>query len=129
MAIEAVAPMLQKEARFRSNVVIYRNIMAITLCEAEKGDAADKIIASKAAEGLIGVRGVKAAFAVTTVGDTMHISARSTGEVNVQLILEKLRGGGHFDTAGARLRGVTAEEAIIMLKAAIDEYIDSSAKA
>jgi len=116
----------QKEARFRSNVVIYRGMMAITLCEAEKGDAADKIIAAKAAEGLIGVRGVKAAFAVTTVGDTMHISARSTGEVNVQLILEKLRGGGHFDTAGAQLKGVSAEDAVKMLKTAIDEYIDNS---
>jgi len=118
----------QKEARFRSNVVIYRGIMAITLCEAEAGDAADKIIASKAAEGLIGVRGVKAAFAITTVGDTMHISARSTGEVNVQLILEKLRGGGHFDTAGAQLKGVTAEDAVKKLKSAIDEYIDSDTK-
>ena len=115
----------QKEARFRSNVVIYRGIMAITLCETEKGDGSDKIIASKAAEGLIGVRGVKAAFAITTVGDTMHISARSTGEVNVQLILEKLRGGGHFDIAGAQLRGVSAEEAVVKLKSAIDEYIDS----
>ena len=114
----------QREARFRSNVVIYRGIMAITLCEAEKGDAADKIIASKAAEGLIGVRGVKAAFAITTVGGNMHISARSTGEVNVQLILEKLRGGGHFDTAGAQLKDVNAEQAVIMLKRAIDEYID-----
>ena len=115
----------QKEARFRSNVVIYRGIMAITLCETEKGDGSDKIIASKAAEGLIGVRGIKAAFAITTVGDTMHISARSTGEVNVQLILEKLRGGGHFDIAGAQLRGVSAEEAVVKLKCAIDEYIDS----
>lgn len=114
----------QKEARFRSNVVIYRKIMAITFCEAERGDASDKIIAAKAAEGLIGVRGVKAAFAMTTVGDTMHISARSTGEVNVQLILEKLRGGGHFDTAGAQLGGVSANEAVVMLKHAIDEYMD-----
>ena len=55
----------------------------------------------------------------------MHISARSTGEVNVQLILEKLRGGGHFDIAGAQLRGVSAEEAVVKLKSAIDEYIDS----
>lgn len=115
----------QKEARFRSNVVIYRGIMAITFCEAEHGDATDKVIASKAAEGLISVRGVKAAFAMTTVGDTMHISARSTGEVNVQLILEKLRGGGHFDTAGAQLGGVSANEAVVMLKSAIDEYMDN----
>lgn len=115
-----------KEAKFRSNVVLYRGVMAITICDSEKGDATDKIIASKAAEGLIGIRGIKAAFAITTVGETMHISARSTGEINVQLILEKLRGGGHFDTAGAQLKGVNAEEAVIQLKGAIDDYLDQN---
>ena len=113
----------KKEACFRSNVVTYRGSLAITICEEnEGGGVGDKIIAAKAAEGLIGVRGIKAAFAIATVGSTMHISARSTGEVNVQLILEKLRGGGHFDTAGAQLEGVTAEEAVISLKGAIDAY-------
>ena len=115
-----------KEAKFRSNAVLYRGVMAITICNSEKGAASDKIIASKAAEGLIGIRGIKAAFAITTVGDTMHISARSSGEVNVQLILEKLRGGGHFDTAGAQLKNVTAEEAVMQLKHAIDDYLDSA---
>ena len=115
----------KKEALYRSNVVIYRNSMAITICDGDGASGApDKIIASKAAEGLIGVRGIKAAFAIANIGDTMHISARSTGEVNVQLILEKLRGGGHFDTAGTQLKGVSAEEAVRQLKAAIDEYLD-----
>ena len=115
----------KKEARFRSNVVIYRGELAITICEESEGNGAgDKIIASKAAEGLIGVRGIKAAFAIATVGDTMHISARSAGEVNVQLILERLRGGGHFDTAGAQLKGVTPEEAVQQLKGAIDDYFE-----
>lgn len=115
----------KKEARFRSNVVIYRGELAITICEESDGNGAgDKIIAARAAEGLIGVRGIKAAFAIATVGDTMHISARSSGEVNVQLILERLRGGGHFDTAGAQLKGVSAEEAVRQLKAAIDDYFE-----
>lgn len=115
----------QKEAKFRSNVVIYRGDLAITICDELGGNGAgDKIIAAKAAEGLIGVRGIKAAFAIATVGDTMHISARSTGEINVQLILERLRGGGHFDTAGAQLKGVSAEEAVRQLKAAIDDYFE-----
>ena len=115
----------KKEARFRSNVVIYRHELAITICEESDGNGAgDKIIAAKAAEGLIEVRGIKAAFAIVTVGDTMHISARSAGEINVQLILERLRGGGHFDTAGAQLKGVTAEEAVQQLKCAIDDYFE-----
>ena len=117
----------KKEARFRSNVVIYRNELAITICEESEGNGAgDKIIAAKAAEGLIGVRGIKAAFAIATVGDTMHISARSAGEVNVQLILERLRGGGHFDTAGAQIKGVTPEEAVRQLKGAIDDYFEQT---
>ncbi len=116
-----------KEARFRSNVVIYRGDMAITLCDESHGSAAgDKVIASKAAEGLIGIRGIKAAFAIVSVGNVMHISARSTGEINVQLILEKLHGGGHFDTAGAQLKDVSAEDAVKQLKSAIDEYISET---
>lgn len=111
------------EGRFRSNVAVYRGELAITMCEESSGDAAaDKIMASKAAEGLIGVRGIKAAFALVNLGDSMNVSARSTGEVNVQLILEKLHGGGHFDNAGAQLKGVSPEEAVKMLKEAIDAY-------
>lgn len=52
----------------------------------------------------------------------MNVSARSTGEVNVQLILEKLHGGGHFDNAGAQLKGVSPEDAVKMLKEAIDAH-------
>ena len=111
------------EGRFRSNVAVYRGELAITMCEESSGDAAaDKITASKAAEGLIGVRGIKAAFALVNLGDSMNVSARSTGEVNVQLILEKLHGGGHFDNAGAQLKGVSPEDAVKMLKEAIDAH-------
>ncbi len=117
-----------KEARFRSNVEIYRENTAIAVCErSEDGDTSgDKILAAKAAEGLVGVRGIKASFAIVTIDDVMHISARSTGEVNVQLVLEKLNGGGHFDTAGAQLSGVTVDEAVSTLKAAIDDYMDQA---
>ena len=65
------------------------------------------------------------AFAIVRLTDVIHISARSAGDVNVQLILEKLEGGGHFDTAGTQLRGCTAEEAETRLKAAIDDYFDN----
>ncbi len=117
-----------KEARFRSNVEIYRDTMAIAVCEKDESadSAGDKILAAKASEGLIGVRGIKASFAMTTIGDTIHISARSTGEVNVQLVLEKLHGGGHFDTAGAQLKGIGVTEAVEKLKEAIDDYLDEA---
>lgn len=117
-----------KEAKFRSGVRVYRQCTAITVCETDgEGGTADKVLASTVADNLIGVRGIKAAFAIVRLADVIHISARSAGDVNVQLILEKLEGGGHFDTAGTQLRGCTAEEAETRLKAAIDDYFDNEA--
>lgn len=115
-----------KEAKFRSGVRVYRQCTAITVCDTDgEGGTSDKVLASTVADNLIGVRGIKAAFAIVKLGDVIHISARSSGEINVQLILEKLEGGGHFDTAGTQLRGCTPDEAEVRLKAAIDEYFDS----
>mgnify|MGYP000818648803 FL=1 len=64
---------------------------------------------------------MEASFALAVVGSGVAISGRSKGRINVQLILEKLDGGGHFDMAGAQVSG-TVEEALDQLRAAIDEY-------
>ncbi len=112
-----------REARFGSNVVIYREIAAISLNN-EPGEAPDRIAAAKAADKLLTVEGVEASFALVQIGTAIHISARSTGNVNVQLILEELRGGGHYDAAGAQVEGATMAETLVRLKAAIDGYID-----
>ncbi len=111
-----------REAKFRSNVVIYRGMFAVALGDGD-GENADRIAAAKAADKLLGVGGVKASFALIRIGSAVHISARSTGQVNVQLILEKLRGGGHFDSAGAQVEAASVTEALGMLKSAIDEYV------
>ena len=60
-------------------------------------------------------------FALCRIGDKIHISARSSGEINVQLILEKLEGGGHFDSAATQLES-SMSEALTRLKGAVDEY-------
>jgi len=112
----------QRELKFHSNVEIYKDICAIATAEGEC-TLKDKIPAAKAADKLLTVEGVKASFAIVPIGGEVHISARSTGTVNVQLLLEKLRGGGHFDSAGTRLEGITAQKAVDMLKAAIDDYL------
>jgi len=83
----------------------------------------DRIAASKAADKLLTVRQVDASFALVEAGSTIHISARSNGTINVQLILEKLKGGGHFDAAGAQVRESTMEQATALLIAAIDEIV------
>jgi c-di-AMP phosphodiesterase-like protein len=112
-----------REGKFRTNVTFYRGNLAITAADngADAGPA-DRITAAKAADNLLSVEGVEASFALVKIGESVSISARSAGKINVQLILEKLKGGGHFDSAGAQVEGelAAAEE---MLKAAIDEYL------
>ncbi|MBO7761695.1 MAG: hypothetical protein J6T24_02750, partial [Clostridia bacterium] len=84
--------------------------------------------AAKAADGLLTVKGVTTSFALVRIEDTVYISARSDGTVNVQVILEKFQGGGHFDVAGAQVRNVTVETVVERLREAIDEYFDNQHK-
>ena len=91
--------------------------VAIALCE--KGIEDPQLIAARAADELLKVKGVKAAFTLADMGDYINISGRSYGLVNVQLILEQLGGGGHLTMAGAQVRGRTMEEAVELLKSCI----------
>lgn len=116
----------QRELKFHSNVEIYRDVTAIA-STTEPCTVKDKVPAAKAADKLLSVKGVRASFAVVPIGDEVHISARSTGTINVQLLLERLRGGGHFDSAGTRLEGISVDETVAMLKDAIDSYLDEAA--
>ncbi len=110
------------EAKFESNVVIYKKCIAISLNDNNSNTPSDRIAAAKAADKLLTVEGVKASFALCKIDDKIHISARSLGEINVQLILEKLEGGGHFDSAATQLAG-NITEVLERLKSAIDEYL------
>jgi len=82
-----------------------------------------QLIAAKAADELLNLSGIIAAFVLCTVGNEVWISGRSLGDINVQVILEKLGGGGHLTVAGAQLQGIGLEEAKEKLKYAIMEYI------
>lgn len=110
-----------RESLFENNIHIYKNKIAISVYEKE-AEAKDKIAASKAADRLLTVEYVSASFVLCTIGGDVHISARSDGSVNVQLILEKLGGGGHFDAAGAQIAETDLTNALKLLKSAIDEY-------
>lgn len=114
---------LSKEARFHTSIVMYRDEIAISTCEGETDDSF-RIIASKAADKMLTLKNVEASFTLVRIGDEIHISGRSAGKVNVQLILEKLHGGGHFDVAGAQVISDSVEDVAEMLKSAIDEYLD-----
>ncbi len=113
------------EAKFGSNVTVYRENIAITTSVGSGRAEGDRIAASKAADKLLTLKNVAASFALVIVEDTIHISARSDGSVNVQLILERVGGGGHFNIAGARMPGQNMKEALMRLKAAIDDYLDT----
>ena len=107
---------------FDSHTKIYADEFAVTwLSEDHKESPEDRIAASKAADKLLSVRGVEASFALVVLGGSVNVSARSKGKINVQLIMEKLEGGGHFDMAGASVAG-TLNDAVERLLSAIDEY-------
>jgi len=112
------------EAKFNSNVEFYRGNIAITRSEGSGNPGHDRIAASKAADKLLTVRQVDAAFALVAIDGSVRISARSADKINVQLILEKLGGGGHFDAAAAQINN-TMDEVYSMLKSAIDDYLDN----
>ena len=115
---------LSKEAHFHTAITIYRENIAISCCDGET-DESYRVIASKAADKMLTLRGVEAAFTMVRIGDQIHISGRSSGKINVQLILEKLHGGGHFDVAGAQVHSSSVVSVLDTLKTSIDEYLDS----
>ncbi len=114
---------LTKEARFHTNVTIYREKVAISHVDGT-ADASYRVVAAKAADKLLSVKGVSASVTLVTIGDKVHVSARSDGSINVQLILERVGGGGHYDVAGAQVEGTDITAVIARLRAAIDEYLD-----
>ncbi|MCL2099811.1 MAG: DHH family phosphoesterase [Oscillospiraceae bacterium] len=111
-----------KEARFESNIRIYKNMIAISIYE-EEAEISDKTAGAKAADRMLGIDGVEASFVIFKIGDEVHISARSLGKINVQLILEALGGGGHFNAAGAQVKHRNLRDVLIVLKNTIDEYV------
>lgn len=100
--------------------------IAISICPPDVGPS--NIIAAQSADALITIKGIHTSFVLMPIGDVVAISGRSIGNVNVQLILEKLGGGGHLTMAGAQLTGVTVEEARQLLINAIREYMEEADK-
>jgi c-di-AMP phosphodiesterase-like protein len=97
--------------------------MVIAYNEHGTDENSDRISASRVADELLMLEGIAASFTLVKVGNVVHISARSNGTINVQLILESLNGGGRFDAAGAQVKDTIAST-LIRLKAAIDAYIN-----
>mgnify|MGYP000927227328 FL=1 len=86
------------------------------------------LIAAQAADELLDINGVEASFVLTRVNDRIHISGRSLGDISVQLILERLGGGGHLTSAGTQISGMSMEEAEEMLIDKIEEFLEEGEK-
>jgi len=115
-----------KQARFETNITIYRNLAAISVFE-EEAKFTDRNAGAKAAERMLEIEGVAAAFVIYRIEGVVYISARSLpwGNINVQIIMENLGGGGHFEFAGAQLKNLGLSEASALLKKTIDDYFDA----
>ena len=94
--------------------------LAIAICPNEVNNT---VIVARAADELLGISGIDVCFVLCEINNAITISGRSTGEVNVQVILEELGGGGHMNMAGAKVNG-TMDEVVYMLKEAIKKHLD-----
>ena len=98
---------------------IYRECFAIAVCPSE-GLESPTVVGAQAANELLNIAGVKASFVLTTYNREVYISARAIDEINVQLMMEKMGGGGHINIAGAQVKE-SIENVKEMLKGIIDE--------
>lgn len=102
---------------------IYKKCYAISFCDNADLES-PTIIAAQAANELLNIVGIKASFVLTEYAGKIYISARSIDEVNVQLVMEKLGGGGHMTIAGAQIENSSIEDVMGKVKATLDEMIE-----
>ncbi len=104
----------------------YRDKIALTWLSVDHAATEeDNIAVAKAADKLMNIDGIEASFALLRAENTVTVSARSHDKINVQIIMQKLGGGGHYDMAGARMTNISLEEACRKLKTALDDYMDN----
>ena len=108
-----------------SQAEIYKQYFAISICTADELPS-PTIIGAQAANELLNIKGIKASFVLTDYQGKVYISARSIDEVNVQIIMERMGGGGHLSTAACQMEGMGVIEAIGVLKQTIDSMLENN---
>ena len=101
---------------------VYRGAFAISVCPSENVES-PTIVGAQAANELLNIIGIKASFVLTEYNDKIYISSRSIDEINVQLIMERMGGGGHLNVAGAQLKDCSIVKAKHMIQDTIDEML------
>ena len=104
------------------NASTYKGKVAIATCI--KNDSDMQTIVAQAADELLNITDITSSFVVCDMGENIIISARSFGDINVQLITEKLGGGGHMTIAGAQIKDSTIDDVVEKLKEIIDDYLE-----
>ena len=116
-----------RKAKLIENVMYYHD--GIAIAKGNNQELYDQVLIAQAADTLLTMEGVKASFVLSKRSENLiGISARSLGEINVQIIMETLNGGGHLTNAATQLTGVTIEDAEQQLKMSIDEYFEGRKK-
>ncbi|AWZ49733.1 DHH family phosphoesterase [Clostridiaceae bacterium 14S0207] len=108
-----------KKLEIIKTVEMYEDI-AIAVCPE---DLQDNVIAAQVADEFLNIKGVEASFVFVKIKESVFISGRSLDKVNVQMILEQVGGGGHMTIAGAKLNNINIEEAVNLVKDAIEKYL------
>ncbi len=101
---------------------VFRKAFAISVCPGENVES-PTIVGAQAANELLNVIGIKASFVLTEYHGKIYVSARSIDEINVQLVMERLGGGGHLNVAGAQLTDCTMDEAKKVIRDTLDEML------
>ena len=102
---------------------VYRNAFAISICPADNVES-PTVVGAQAANELLNIVGIKASFVITEYQNKVYVSARSIDEINVQLIMEKMGGGGHLNVAGAQFADRTVMQVKRMLQDTLDQMIE-----
>lgn len=102
---------------------VYRGAFAISICPADNLES-PTIVGAQAANELLNIVGIKASFVLTQYQGKIYVSSRSIDEINVQLIMERLGGGGHLNVAGAQLTDCTVQEAKLIIQDTLDEMLE-----
>lgn len=116
-----------RRAKIIENVYFYRD--GIVISKGADDIYCDQVLIAQAADTLLTMEGVSASFVISKRSeDTIGISARSLGDINVQVIMENLEGGGHLTNAATQMYDITTDEAETLLQNAIDDYLEGGQK-
>ena len=114
---------LQAHFLSRRHAEVFLQYYAISACPSEDLER-PTVVGAQAANELLNVVGIKASFVMTEYNDMIYVSARAIDEVNVQIIMERIGGGGHINTAGAQFAHTDMKKAIDILKETINVMIE-----